>query len=133
MDPLGLILAALTAGATAGVQGAAGEAVKDAYNSLKELLKRKLGSKPEAQMVLSKHEEKPSVWEAPLRDALGQVAADQDSEVITSAQNLLTLINPQQAAKGKYNIQISGSVQGLVQGDNASVHMTFGDAPAKRK
>jgi hypothetical protein len=37
------------------------------------------------------------------------------------------LVDPQQAATGKYNVQIAGNVQGLAQGDYQRVEMNFGD------
>ncbi len=131
MDPITLVLTALAAGAAAGVQEVAGKAIKDAYQGLKSLLQKKFGDKPEAEMVLDKYEEKPAIWEAPLKDALKTTKADQDEEIIKAAQSLLSLANPQQAALGKYNVQITGDVQGFVQGDNANVDMTFGDKPSK--
>ncbi|MFN7216623.1 MULTISPECIES: hypothetical protein [unclassified Microcystis] len=44
MEPISLILAALAAGAVAAAKDTAGTAVKDAYESLKALIKKKFGS-----------------------------------------------------------------------------------------
>jgi hypothetical protein len=129
MEPITLIITALTAGATAGAQAVAGEAIKDTYHGLKTLIRRKFAGKPEAEIALAKYEEKPQVWEAPLKEALAETDADQDEEIIQAAQKIMTLVSPQQAAMGKYNIQITGNVQGFVQGDDAQVTMTFGDKP----
>jgi hypothetical protein len=41
MDPVTLILTALVAGAAASVKDTANQAVKDAYNGLQDLIKRK--------------------------------------------------------------------------------------------
>jgi hypothetical protein len=41
-------------------------------------------------------------------------------------------VNPQQAASGKYNVQITGKVQGYVQGDHANVTMNFNSDPEKQ-
>lgn len=131
MDVITLILTALTAGAVAGAQATAGEAIKDAYHGLKVLIQRKLTSKPEAEIALAKYEDKPKVWEAPLKEALTEANVDKDEEIIRAAQKLMTLVNPQQAAMGKYNVQITGNVQGFVQGDNAHVEMNFGSTPGK--
>jgi hypothetical protein len=125
MDPLTLIITALVAGAAAGAQGTASEAIKDAYRGLKSLLSRKFANRPEAELALAKHEEMPQVWEAPLKDALSSVGANHDEEIVKAAQSLMALINPQLAASGKYNVQITGNVQGLVQGDHALVTMNF--------
>jgi len=135
MDPITLILTALATGATAGASATATEAVKDSYNGLKTLIKRKFKKKkkPEAEIVLNKHEEKPNVWEAPLKEALVETATDKDVKIIRAAQKLMALVNPQQAAMGKFNVQIIGSnVQGFIQGDNANVTMNFGDTPREK-
>jgi hypothetical protein len=129
MDPITLIVAALVAGATTSAQATAGDAVKDAYDGLKALIQRRFRGRPEAEVVLAKHEEKPQVWEAPLKDALTETAADQDEAIVKAAQQLMSLVDPQQAASGKYNVQITGNVQGLAQGDHQQVTMTFGDKP----
>ena len=51
---------------------------------------------------------------------------DQDQEIIEAAKKVMTLVQPQQAALGKYNVQITGNVQGFAQGDYQHVEMTFG-------
>jgi hypothetical protein len=132
MDPISLILGALAAGATASLQETAGQAVKDAYAGLKALLIRKFENKPVANTALEEHEKQPEVWEKPLEQALKEANADQDEDVVQAAQRLLTLINPQQAQAGKYNVNITGDVQGFVQGDNARVKMNFGDESKKK-
>jgi hypothetical protein len=132
MDPLTLILTALGTGAAFLAKQAASEAVKDAYQALKTRLQQKFADKPEATVALAKYADKPDVWRAPVHEALTETAADQDRELITAAQQLLALVDPQQAAMGKYNVQIAGQVQGFVQGDHAQVTMTFGDKPQER-
>jgi len=59
MDPITLIVTALAAGAALGVQGAASAMVKDAYAGLKALVKKRLGDRPGAELVLAKHERAP--------------------------------------------------------------------------
>ena len=132
MDPISLILGALAAGVTASLQETAGQAVKDAYAGLKALLIRKFENKPAANTALEEHEKHPEVWEKPLERALKETNADQDKDIVQAAQFLFTLINPQQAEAGKYNVEITGDVQGFVQGDNAKVNMNFGDKPNKK-
>jgi hypothetical protein len=127
MDPVTLILTALVAGAAASVKDTANQAVKDAYNGLKDLIKRKFAGKPTAEVALMEHEKKPDVWKAPLKEGLEETGTDQDQEVIAAAQKLMTLVQPQQAAMGKYNIQIAGNIQGYAQGDYQQVTMNFGN------
>jgi hypothetical protein len=127
MEPITLILTALTAGASAAGKETASEAIKDTYHGLRALIQRKFANKPEAELALAKHEEDPQVWEAPLKDALAKVSVDKDEELVKTAQKLMMLVNPQQATMGKYNVQITGNVQGFVQGDNSNVTMSFGE------
>ena len=120
MDPISLILQALVAGAAT----TAGEVVQDAYKGLKTLIQRKFTEKgkPGAEYVLAKHEEKPENWKQPLKAELAEASADKDEEIIEKAQELLKLANPQDAAKGKYNIkaeQIKGIV-GDISGGNVN-------------
>ena len=118
MEPVTLILSALATGAAK----AAGDAAPDAYTALKELIKRKFASKPQAEMVLEEHEKDPQTYEAPLTKKLVEAGADKDEEIIKKAQDLLKSSNPQEAAQGKYNInaeQIKGIV-GDISGGNVN-------------
>jgi hypothetical protein len=124
MDPLTLIVTALAAGVTTAIQQTSGEAVKDAYQALKGLIRRRLSGNSAAEVALEKHAEKPEVWEAPLKDALHEAGADQDEEIVEAARKLMTLIDPDKAAK--FSTTVSGNVQGWVQGDHARVDMRFG-------
>lgn len=127
MDPITLILTALTAGIAASAKDTASAALKDSYNGLKTLIQRKFVGRPSAEMALTEHERKPDVWKAPLEEGLKETRSDQDKEIIAAAQRLMTLVQPQQAAMGKYNVQIIGNVQGYTQGDYQQVIMNFGD------
>jgi hypothetical protein len=124
MEPTSLILAALAAGAAAAAQDTASQAIKDAYAGLKSLVQKCFADKPEAEITLAQHEKKPDVWKEPLKDALTETGADKDEEIIRQAQQVMKLVNPQQASQGKYNIQI-GEGKGIVIGDNAQVTQNF--------
>lgn len=128
MEPISLIIGALAAGAVAGAQATASEAVKDSYQGLRTLIQRKLADKPSAEIVLTKHEEKPEVWQEPLKAELIEAAADQDQAIINAAQKLMALVNPnpQQTAMGKY-INQAEKIQGVVQGEQENVTMHFGN------
>jgi hypothetical protein len=131
MDPVTLILTALGAGAATGGQAIASDAIKDGYAGLKTLIQRKFAGKPKAELALAEYESDPETWQAPLQKALVQEQVDQDQEIIEAAQRVMRLAQPQQAAMGKYNVQIAGNVQGFAQGDHQTVHMTFGDEPGQ--
>lgn len=109
MDPATLLLAALSAGATAAAKDTANEAVKDAYHALRALVQRRFAGKPEAQLALAQHEAKPSVWEAPLKDALESTGADQNVDIIRAAQRLMALLQPPAAIAQHGNGSIATS------------------------
>jgi hypothetical protein len=116
MDPVTLIVTALTAGAAAGGQSVVTEAIKDAYTGLKALIKRKFAGKPSAEVALTEHENDPQTWQAPLKKALLQEHLDQDAEILQAAQALLDQLQAQpggeqytQSIIGNYNAQVQGS------------------------
>ena len=125
MDPITLVLTALGAGAVAALHDTAAQAVKDAYAGLKSLVQKRLAGKPQAELALAEHEQDPDTWEKPLRKALTEAGADKDEALVRQAQQVLTLVHPEQAAQGKYNVQI-GEGKGIVIGDHAHVKQEFG-------
>ena len=125
MEPVSIIVTALTAGAVAALKDTASQAVKDAYSGLKTLIQKRFAGQPEAEMALAQIEKKPEVWAAPLQDALAESGLDKDEEILKQAQQVLKLVQPQQASQGKYNINI-GEAKGTVIGDNANVTQNFG-------
>ena len=91
MDPVTLVVTALTAGAVLGVQDTASALVEDAYASLKALVGRHLGGRADAEMILARHEQAPEVWQAPLIAELARTGAGRDGDLIAAAQALLDL------------------------------------------
>ena len=86
MDAVNLIEAALAAGAI----GMANEAGKQAYQSLKALVQRQFAGKSDAELVLVKHEKKPSTWQEPLKEISSSPASSitgKDSEAGKAAGN----------------------------------------------
>jgi len=120
MEPVSLIIAALTIGATAAIQGLAGEGIKDAYQGLKALIQHKFAGNPKAEMILDEHEKEPDVWEKPLKTVMMETGVDKDQEIFQRAQNLLSITNTPQNIGGKQqNIQNFGTVgQQTNLGDN---------------
>lgn len=116
MDPVTLIVTALTAGAAAGSQSFVTDAIKDAYAGLKALIKRKFAGKASAEVALAEHETDPETWQAPLKKVLIQEHLDQDTQILQAAQALLDQIQAQPGGKhytqsiiGNYNAQVQGS------------------------
>ncbi|MBU2664540.1 hypothetical protein KOI35_13640 [Actinoplanes bogorensis] len=79
MSELDVIVAALAAGAAAGASNTATAAVTDAYNTLKSLVAKRLGSRAE-KPILSAHE---------LEQALEESGALADPEIVRQAHALL--------------------------------------------
>lgn len=123
-----LILAALAFGG----REVASEAIKDSYRALKGLVHRRFGGNKNAETALALYEQDPDAGESHLKELLGETGANLDAEIIKASQALLVQLNPQQAASGKYNVQITGKVQGYVQGDHANVTMNFGNDSEKQ-
>jgi hypothetical protein len=87
-----LIVAAMVAGATAGITDTASSTVKDAYSGLKRLLSRRLADRPDVREVLDAQETEPEVWRARLGPGLCDTGADSDEEILSAARRLLDLI-----------------------------------------
>jgi hypothetical protein len=110
MEPISLILAALVAGTAE----TASSLVKDTYEGLKTLIKRKFADNSAAKLVLEEHEKDPETYEIPLKKKLIEADIDQDEQIIKKAQELLTTLKPEEAKLGKFNINIAGDVKGIV-------------------
>jgi hypothetical protein len=125
VDPVSLIVAALAAGAVAGAQGTATEAVKDAYAGLKGLVRRRLARRPAGDVVLEQHEQDPAQWEKALEGELVKADAATDGEAVDAAQALLGLLDAAGTQSGKYLVDVRGA-QGVQVGDRNTQHNTFG-------
>ncbi|MDJ0707928.1 MAG: hypothetical protein QNJ46_32030 [Leptolyngbyaceae cyanobacterium MO_188.B28] len=121
MESISLIITALVAGAAK----SAGDAVPDAYNSLKALIKHKFADEPKAKMVLEEHETDPETYAAPLKKKLAEAGADKDQEIIKAAQKLLKQVNPEESATGKYKVEFQGEVKAVQMGDRNTQTNTF--------
>jgi hypothetical protein len=128
MDPITLILTALTAGAALGISDAASSAIKDAYAGLKALVRKRLGGGPDAELVLAKHEQAPETWRAPLMAELGEAGAGHDADLVAAAEALMRLVDEAGARAGKYADDVRGA-QGVQIGDRNTQHNVFGAQP----
>jgi hypothetical protein len=117
MDPIALIVSALAAGAGLGISDTASSAVKDAYAGLKALVRKRLAGRPDAEMVLARHENAPETWQAPLVAELAEAAAGQDADLVAAAQALMSLLDGEGARAGKYSVDVRGA-QGVQVGDH---------------
>ena len=78
---------------------------------LKALVKERLGDRPGAELVLSKHEHAPETRQAPLTAELAEAGTDCD--LVTAAIALLELVDDAGGRAGKYtvNVREPGGVQ----------------------
>ncbi len=125
MDPISLILTALAAGAAGAAKDTASQAVKDAYAGLKQLVQQHFAGKQHAEVALDGYEQDADTWQKPLQKAIEASGAPTDAALLQQAQQLMKLVQPQQYAQGKYNIQI-GQAYGTVIGEHNTVNQRFG-------
>jgi hypothetical protein len=124
MDPITLIVTALVAGAALGAQDTMSAMVKDAYTGLKNLVRKRLGGGPGAELVLTRHEQDPETWQPPLMAELAKTGADGDRDLIAAAQALLDLISEADRRTGKYTVDVRGA-QGVQIGDRNRQNNVF--------
>lgn len=132
MDPVTLIVAALVAGASAGLKDTATVAIKDAYAGLKSLIRHRFQDSHAAASSavhneISAIEQGQQTDTGALHSALKGAGADQDGDLVRAAADMLKRLDPTGAAAGKYNVTISGG-KGIVVGNEGSVSMTFHEA-----
>jgi hypothetical protein len=129
MDPVTLIVTALTAGATSVLQDGASAVVKDAYARLKALATKRFADRPRGELVLAEHEAAPQTWAAPLAAELSAAGAERDADLVAAAQALMSLVDEAGSRSGKYLITVHDS-QGVQVGDHNTQTNTFGPRPA---
>jgi hypothetical protein len=122
MDPVTLIMTALTSGAAKGLKDSTSQAVKDAYAALKGKVQERLAGRPAGEVVLAGYEADPETWKAPMTSELA--AAGTDAELVSAAEAILQLVDKAGWQAGKYNVDFSDS-QGVQIGDNAVQHNVF--------
>lgn len=121
MDPLTIIITALTAGAAAAAKDVVAQAVKDGYAGLKALVVRRFGWKGDVETALEGVEKKPDsqARQAVLKEELEMAGAAQDTEVVRQAQALLDLLQQHGLVSGpSYQATLKGS-GAIAQGEGA--------------
>ena len=125
MDPVSLIVAALAAGAVAGSQNTASEAVKDAYAGLVALARCRLAGRQAGEVTLEQHAVKPEQWGKALEAELADAEVGTDARVLEAAQRLMALLDPAGSQSDKYLVDVRGA-RGVQVGDRNTQHNTFG-------
>ena len=118
MDPISLIIAALGAGALAGAKDTAGTAVKDAYQGLKTLIKKKFEGDVLGQAMVDAKPEEIKQAEGLLKDKITKAGADQDQEIIKVAQDLLDQVKEQPGGQEIINQTQTNTVSRVTVGGN---------------
>ncbi|MFC5034856.1 hypothetical protein ACQFX6_37815 [Streptomyces sp. DSM 41987] len=121
MSGVDLVMAALAAGASAGLTDTASSAVRDGYAGLREAVRRRLAAGGgDGARVLDAREVEPGVWEARLRERLAATGADQDAEILVAARLLLRDLGVAGA-----NVVDARDAKGVQIGDNNTQTNTF--------
>lgn len=125
MDPVSLVVAALTAGAAAGLSSAASSAVTDAYAQLQRLAAARLRTwRPGSERVLDRPWEPTQEAEDGLRSLLTDAGAADDWVLVSSAQELLGLVRPVATASRGLPVDLRGA-SGIQVGDHNVQHNIF--------
>jgi predicted NACHT family NTPase/disulfide oxidoreductase YuzD len=95
MEPISLIVTALTAGAVAAAKDTAEKGVKDTYQGLKTLIKRKFANDALAQAMVEAKPEDIKKAEGLLKDKIVEAGVDKDHEITKLAQDLLDKLQKQ--------------------------------------
>ena len=132
MEPISIILTALTAGAMAALQETSSTAIKDTYKGLIALISKRFNRDTKANATLEGYAEDPKTWEKPLEKTIKEFNLSTDKEILAIAQKLLDLLK-ESGNYTKYKVDIQGDVQGFVQGDSTKVTMNFNKPPSSRK
>ncbi len=122
MEPISLIVTALVAGATAAAKDTAGKAVKDAYEGLKTLIKRKFDGDSLAQAMVDAKPEEIKQAEGLLKGKISDAGVDKDQEILKVAQQIMKEEDPQGASTGKYDLR---GAKGIQIGDGNTQTNTF--------
>ena len=130
MDPVTLIVTALTAGAASALQDGASTAVKDAYARLKALVTKRFAGRPKGELVLAEYEGTPQISEAPLVTELSAAGVEGDADLVAAAQALMSLVDEEGARSGKYLVTVHDS-QGVQVGDHNTQTNTFYYGPSE--
>ncbi len=117
MDPISLVVTALTAGAVAATQGTMTSAAADGYQALKSLVLSRFTSRDEGASAVRRLADDPAGGTAAVTAELERSGTDQ--ALVEAAQRLMSLIDTQGTREGRYRVDARGA-----QGVQVSEHGT---------
>ncbi|BAY65346.1 hypothetical protein NIES22_54510 [Calothrix brevissima NIES-22] len=120
MEPISIIITALGAGAIAATKDTAATAVKDAYQGLKTLIKKKFEGDVLGQAMVDAKPEEIKQAEGLLKDKITKSGADQDQEIIKVAQDLLEKVKEQPGGQQIINQTQTNTMSGNTVGGNVN-------------
>ncbi|MEU0071254.1 hypothetical protein ABZ027_17160 [Streptomyces sp. NPDC006332] len=90
MNGVELVVAALAAGAAAGLTDTTSSAIQDTYAGLRESVRRRLATgSADGVGILEASEAEPVMWQDRLGELLSVSGVDQDEEILAAARSLL--------------------------------------------
>lgn len=132
MDPITMaIIAAITAGATTAATSVVQQSINDAYNFLKSVLEKKLGSQSGVLKAIGDTEKKPQSEgrKIILGEEITESQILNDSEILSIARQILELVSKQdsslnnsQIASGSYIAQADHKSTANVNVNTANKH-----------
>jgi hypothetical protein len=123
MDPASLVVAALVAGASAGLGETATSAVKDAYAGLKRLLQRAFESNPDAEHALRKAEENPEAYGPALALEVRASNAAADPDIVAAAEQLRAALEGAGVGSDVHHVEVRDQGQVGMVGPHGRVSM----------
>ncbi|MET8204284.1 hypothetical protein [Micromonospora taraxaci] len=124
MTGVEMILAALAAGAGAGVSDSAKALVVDAYADLRAVLRQRLAGRNRAVEALDGVEVASGEWRLELGAALAEANADRDEEVLAAARAILSAADPGGSGASRYVADLR-EARGVQLGDHNVQHNSF--------
>ena len=126
MDPItAAIVAALAAGATAGLTDTAKQAVADAFGGLKGLLQHRFGAGSEVAKAVEGLEARPAsdARKALLQEEVKAAGADHDAELLKAAQAVLNSLQAQPGGAAVVQQATGSNIAQAAGGSTASVNV----------
>lgn len=108
MDPVSMVVTAMSAGSVAAPGPDVSGAVDDLYRRLKAKIFRKADQSEKVIELAENYERDPEMWQAVLRRHLEHEGARRDPELLRLAAELLELVDERGSRKGRYEVTIRG-------------------------